>query len=151
MKYKNLIGSNKTLLLNWILWANCQCRNCLDIINSFRWIIFPSACLPVDDPGLKVSLVPVNDELLAGVNDLHEGEMGLALLLHRFVHCLHQIIFHNIIVRLFKEKLISDQVYFVGNVGWIEPVTPNRFSYAPKRERDQNMVLNLLRYHHRDK
>ena len=28
----------------------------------------------------------VDDELLAGVDDLHEGQVGLVLLLHRLIH-----------------------------------------------------------------
>ena len=35
---------------------------------------------------LEVALVPVDDELLPGVDDLHVGEVALVLLLHRLVH-----------------------------------------------------------------
>ena len=43
---------------------------------------------PVDNPGLQVPLVPVHDELLPGVDDLHEGEVTLVLLLHRLIDVL---------------------------------------------------------------
>ena len=35
---------------------------------------------------LEVALVPVDDEFLPGVDDLHVGEVALVLLLHRLVN-----------------------------------------------------------------
>ena len=43
---------------------------------------------PVHDPGLQVPLVSVHDELLPGVDNLHEGEVTLVLLLHGLVNVL---------------------------------------------------------------
>ena len=43
---------------------------------------------PVDDPGLQVPLVPVHDELLPGVDNLHVGEVTLMLLLHGLINIL---------------------------------------------------------------
>ena len=43
---------------------------------------------PVHYPGLQVPLVPVHNELLTGVDDLHEGEVTLVLLLHRLIDVL---------------------------------------------------------------
>ena len=39
----------------------------------------------VDDPALDVALVLVHDDLLAGVEDLEEAEVGLQVLVERLV------------------------------------------------------------------
>ena len=34
----------------------------------------------------------IDDQLLPGVEDLHEGEVGLVLLPHRYIHLLEELV-----------------------------------------------------------
>ncbi len=68
-----------------------HCKRLFHTVSNSDFIYVPCSVLkrsPVDNPGLKIALVSVDDELFARVKYLHERQMALVLLRHGHVHIL---------------------------------------------------------------
>jgi hypothetical protein len=68
-----------------------HCKRLFHTVSNPHFRYVPCSVLkssPVDNPGLEIALVSVDDELFARVKYLHERQMALVFLRHGHVHIL---------------------------------------------------------------